>query len=110
MGLNPLSISVWADAQCSRLPIGSTNTLFVRFERDFGFGQEKFWGGYNDTDNMLFVFTPTEEYPDETYQIRAYRNFLSDFLELPFRRGDVVQIINQIEAVDATDFKTEFYD
>lgn len=86
-----------------------TDSLYVRFERNFGFGDETLWGGYDNEAQMLFVFTPTDNAPDESYGIRAFRNFLSEDFTSPFRRGQIVTITNLLGAVDVTEFKTKFY-
>lgn len=85
------------------------DTLWVKFNRPFGFNDETLWGGYSNPDHMLFVFTPTDDYPQETYQVRAFRNFLSDFMEDPFAKGDVIRIHNDIEAVNVDNVQPEFY-
>lgn len=102
------ALSVWKNEACTEKPNGVCSVLFVRFHRAAGFGDEHLWGGYDDTDNMLFVFTPTDDAPDETYQLRGYRNFLSEERREPFKAGDVVRIENLLEAVDTTNFKTVF--
>ena len=66
------------------------------------------WGGYSDPNTMLFVFTPTTDYPDETYQVRAFRNFLSGERTRPFKVGDVMRIHNDLEAMKSDDFQIAF--
>lgn len=97
------------DSDCTILPHGMTDTLYVRFGADFGFDGEHLWGGYADPDSMMFIFTPTSDYPQESYQVRAYRNFLSDERSEPFKAGDVVRIFNALEAVVADNFTTQFF-
>lgn len=96
------------DAAASIPPHGVTDTLYVKFGRSFDFGDEYLWGGYSDIDRMMFVFTPTDEAPAETYQVRAFRNFLSDERINPFYRGSIVKIVNVLEAVDVSEFQSEF--
>lgn len=97
------------DDKCSIKPYGLTDTLYVRFKRDFDFNDEFMWGGYANPDEMLFVFTPTYSAPSETYQVRAYKNFLSEETLDPFVKGSVVRIFNILEAVDVSNIKTDFY-
>lgn len=96
------------DAACTIHPHGWVDTLYVKFNRDFGFNGETLWGGYSDPNTMLFVFTPTTDYPDETYQVRAFRNFLSGERSTPFRVGDVMRIHNDLEAMKSDDFQIAF--
>lgn len=96
------------DRDCTIHPTGWVRTLYVKFNRDFGFNGETLWGGYNDPNTMLFVFTPTTDYPDETYQVRAFRNFLSEERKVPFCNGDVVRIHNVLEAMKSDDFQIAF--
>lgn len=97
------------DRACSILPHGLTDTLYVRFGADFGFDDEKLWGDYADPNSMMFIFTPTTDYPQETYQVRAYRNFLSNERSTPFKAGDVVRIFDVLEKMNADAFTTQFY-
>lgn len=96
------------DAECTVHPFGMVDTLFVKFNRDFGYNGETLWGGYADPNTMLFVFTPTTGSPDETYQVRAFRNFLSEESTVPFRKGNVVRIHNDLEEVKSDDFQIAF--
>jgi hypothetical protein len=96
------------DATATIPPHGSTDTLYVRFYHDFGFGSERLWGGYANPSEMMFVFTPTMEAPTGTYQIRAFRNFLSDESTAPFRKGEVYKITNVLGPIDVSDIKTTF--
>lgn len=101
-------ITVWMDAECTVHPFGIVDTLFVKFNRDFGFNGETMWGGYANPNTMLFVFTPTTDYPNETYQVRAFRNFLSKERTMPFRKGNVVRIHNDLEAIESDEFQIAF--
>lgn len=103
------TVSVWMDSGCTIPPHGLTDTLYVRFGADFGFDSEHLWGGYNDPNSMMFIFTPTTDYPQETYQVRAYRNFLSNERSTPYKAGDVVRIFNVLEKMYADQFVTQFY-
>lgn len=80
----------------------------MKLGRSFGFNDTHFWGGYQDVPNMMFIFTPSDEEPNETYQIRAYRNFLSSESKDPFEEGQIVRIYNELEPVDVTNFKFSF--
>lgn len=96
------------DPECTVHPFGFVDTLFVKFNRDFGFNGETMWGGYANPNTMLFVFTPTTDSPTETYQVRAFRNFLSEERTKPFRVGNVVRIHNDLEAMESDDFQIAF--
>lgn len=96
------------DPECTVHPFGLVDTLYVKFNRDFGFNGETLWGGYADPNTMLFVFTPTTDYPTETYQVRAFRNFLSEERTMPFRKGNVVRIHNDLEAMESDEFQIAF--
>lgn len=96
------------DYACTIPPRGITDTLYVRFGRSFGFNDQHLWGGYADPAQMMFVFTPNDEEPNETYQVRAYRNFLSDERSSPFRKGEVIRITNVLESVDVDEFLNVF--
>lgn len=80
----------------------------MKFGKGFGFNDEHFWGSYQDVPNMMFIFTPNDEEPNETFQIRAFRNFLSSESEDPFESGQIVRIYNALEPVDVTNFKFSF--
>lgn len=97
------------DSDCTILPHGLTDTLYVRFGTDFGFDGEQMWGGYAEPDSMMFIFTPTSGYPQETYQVRAYRNFLSEERSTPYKAGDVVMIFDVLEKMNADNFTTQFF-
>jgi len=101
-------ITVWMDAECTVHPFGMVDTLYIKFNRDFGFNGETMWGGYANPNTMLFVFTPTTDYPNETYQVRAFRNFLSKERTMPFRKGNVVRIHNDLEAMESDEFQIAF--
>ena len=101
-------ITVWMDAECTVHPFGFVDTLYVKFNRDFGFNGETMWGGYANPNTMLFVFTPTTDYPNETYQVRAFRNFFSKERSMPFRKGNVVRIHNDLEAMESDEFQIAF--
>lgn len=96
------------DSACTVHPVGWVDTLYVKFNREFGFNRETMWGGYSDPNTMLFVFTPTTDYPDESYQVRAFRNFLSGERGRPFKVGDVVRIHNDLELMNSDDFQIAF--
>lgn len=101
-------VTVWMDRECTVHPVGWVRTLYVKFNRDFGFNGETMWGGYSDPNTMLFVFTPTTDYPDETYQVRAYRNFISGVRSRPIKAGDVMSIYNALEPMKSDDFQIAF--
>lgn len=96
------------DAAATIRPYGYTDTLFVKFHHDFGFGSERMWGGYDNPSEMMFVFTPTFESPSESYQIRAYRNFLSNMKTSRFTAESVYRISNVLGPIDVSDIKTTF--
>lgn len=96
------------DAAASIPPSGMTDTLYVKFGRTFNFGDEFLWGGYTDIERMMFIFTPSDEYPTESFQVRAFRNFLSEERLEPFLQGDIIKIVNVLEAVDVSGFQSEF--
>lgn len=85
-----------------------TDTLFVKFNRGFGFDEFVMWGGYDDIENMMFVFTPEVDYPNESYQVRCYRNFISEDFYTPFKPGQIVKVVNLLEAVDTSLFTRSF--
>ena len=96
------------DPDCTVHPFGLVDTLYVKFNRDFGFNGETMWGDYADPNTMLFVFTPTTDSPAETYQVRAFRNFLSEERSIPFEVGDVVSIHNDLGTMKSDDFQIAF--
>ena len=100
---------MWLDRDCTVKPHGDCDTLWVKFNRDFGFNDETLWGGYDNYDSMLFVFTPTVEMPHEQYQIRGFRNFLSDVRDTPYEAGDVIRIHNDLEFYNVDNIQTDFY-
>lgn len=97
------------DSACTIQPHGMADTLWVKFNRPFRFNDETLWGGYSDPDKMLFVFTPTVDYPHEQYQVRAFRNFLSDVRDTPYEKNYVIHIHNDLEAVNVDNVQPEFY-
>jgi hypothetical protein len=97
------------DSKCTIRPHGLTDTLYVRLNTDFGFNDEHLWGGYADPNSMMFIFTPTSEYPQESYQVRAFRNFLSSERSTPYKAGDVVRIFDVLEKMNADNFTTQFF-
>lgn len=96
------------DDQCTIKPYGLTDTLYVYFRKDFEFNDERLWGSYANPNTMLFVFTPTDQSPTETYQIRAFRNFLSEEFTEPFKKGSVYQITNVLGPIDVSEIKTAY--
>lgn len=97
------------DEACTIKPSGMTNRLFVKFNFPFRINGEQLWGSYADPSKMLFIFTPTTEAPKESYQVRGFRNFLSDERYNAFEAGDVVKIVNVLESVDVSNIQTKFY-
>lgn len=96
------------DAAATIPPHGSTDTLYVKFHHDFDFDSGRLWGGYANPSEMMFVFTPTSEAPTETYQVRAFRNFLSNERPTLFKKGSVYRITNVLGPIDVSDIKTTF--
>lgn len=66
------------------------------------------WGGYDHIEHMMFIFTPTDDYPLEQYQVRCFRNFLSDAVDLPYEVGQVVKVVNPLALVDVSQFQSVF--
>lgn len=56
----------------------------------------------------MFIFTPTYDEPHESYQVRAYRNFLSSEQNLPFSRGQVIEIVNILGEINTDNFQNRF--
>lgn len=102
-------VSVFANEACTIRPQGAVNTVYVKFNKPIGFNEEHLWGSWDNPDEMMFIFTPTTEAPNETYQVRCYLNFLSEDFDTPFSCGDIVKCFNPIGAIDLSDVKLSFY-
>lgn len=75
--------------------------LYVKLNRTFGFGQQTLWGTWADTPNYAFVFTPTNEAPNETYLLRVLGNFLSAEYVEPLVPG-IYPVENPLANIDVS--------
>ena len=101
-------IEIFADRECTRKPSGFASEIWVLLGRDYLFGEQTQYGSWQTAPDFFFVFTPSEEEPSESYQLRCWRNFLSDERNYPFRAGTIVRLVNDLANVDVTELPTTY--
>lgn len=105
------AVEVFADSQCTQKPVIGVvySYLIVRINKDYGFNEQVTYGNDN---NSVTVNTPTEEYPDDKYDINLYIDWTSNSYESPFTEGQIVECHAQnIDFVSglSTEFGPEVY-
>lgn len=98
-------LQVFADAECTQLPTGSVNRLYVRFNTAIGYGQGFHVG--SATRNYAMVATPNAEEPSANYEVVLYYDFHSQGSSDPFVANQVVEVTSE-ELIDVTGFETSF--
>ena len=101
-------IEIFAARECTRKPEGFAREVWVLLGRDYLFGEQTMYGSWQTSPDFFFIFTPSEEEPNESYQLRCWRNFLSDERNYPFRAGTIVRLVNDLANVDVTDLPTTY--
>ena len=94
------AIQVFADENCTRYAEEGNDTVYVRLNRSFGFGQGKQWGSQADEKTSLVVVTPSTEDPQNKYQITIYVDYASPEYD-SFDQGQVIAITNSTYPIEA---------
>lgn len=82
---------VFANPQCTEYADGSSDTVWVRLNQDFGLDQGVTWSGYSLWYESLIIFTPTTEYPDDLYGVDCWVDWHSESYTEPFTSGDIIE-------------------
>ena len=87
-------VQIFANPQCTEYADGQSDTIYVRLNQDFGFGDDSHWGNVAQPRTNLDVYTPTTENPQDNYSIRCWLDWISSETDEPFVSGQVVEINN----------------
>lgn len=90
-------MQIFHDKGCTEYARGDENTVYVRLNRNFGFGELKDW--YAGTDeSALQVITPTEEVPNDTYGTVVWVDWSSvEDTVTPYYEGDIISCVRNDE-------------
>lgn len=106
------AVQVFTDAECTTRPVeGSVyETLYVRLNRAYGFGDSAFYAPGTGSLDSLDVITPDSEEPDISYHVYLWVDWQSEDFDSPFQAGSVIPV----SLVDApslpSSFTVDFYD
>jgi hypothetical protein len=94
---------VFANPQCTEYADGSSDTVWVRLNQDFGIDQRTEWGSITKWYEYLSVGTPSTEYPEDPYFVFCWVDWLSENFNEPFTSGDIIECKAPPEAVGEYD-------
>lgn len=90
------AVQIFKNEICSEYADGSETDLYLRFNRGFGYGQGKLWGGnIDEPDTYLAITTPDSEDPQNYYEINLWVDVYFNNMNEPFEAGSVIHLINQ---------------
>ncbi len=83
-------VQVFANPQCTEYADGSSDTVWVRLNQDFGIDQRTEWESSNWYE-YLMIATPSTEYPQDTYAVICWVDWMSEDFNEPFTSGDIIE-------------------
>jgi hypothetical protein len=90
-------VQVFANPQCTEYADGQSDTVWVRLNQGFGFGEETRWTG--NSNQQLDIYTPTNQYPDDYYGVCNLWGQLCGFdQDVPFVSGQIIEMTYQEDA------------
>lgn len=94
-------VQIFANAECTRYATGMLQTVYARVNRTFAINQATEYGSPDNWKEYCSVFTPSTEYPDDSYGVLVWIdwNGTADALQ----SGDVIECVNATGAADVTD-------
>lgn len=105
-------VQVFNDPLCTEYFSGGDRTeCYVRANVGFGLNEGKEWNEGSYT-NSLEIITPTTEFPDDEYGVKAYADFLSDKAGAiigPIEPGNIIKCVRIPGGPTISSPKTIFY-
>lgn len=103
---------IFTDAGCTARPVagGEYNTLYVRINRDYGFGDFKEYHDGQGSKHTLIVRTPTTEDPQAAYEVDLWVDWGSGSLGSPITAGSVIPVMGEDALPLPLSFTVDFYD
>lgn len=87
-------VQVFANPQCTEYADGQSDTVYVRLNQDFGFGDITYWGTtLDEPETYLVINTPENEDPTFPYCILCWADYRSNDYNEPFTNGQVVECV-----------------
>lgn len=83
-------IQIFANPECTEYADGQSSTVYARVNEPWLSGDS--WRVGNITENSIWALGPSEEYPDDTYQINLWVDLWSREYSEPFTEGQVVEV------------------
>lgn len=84
-------VQVFANPQCTEYADGQSDTVWVRLNQDFGFGEETTWTG--NSNQQLDIYTPTNQYPDDYYTVsKLWGQLGGSDQDVPFVSGQIIEM------------------
>lgn len=84
-------VQVFANPQCTEYADGQSDTVYVRLNQDFGFGEDTRWTG--NSNQQLDIYTPTNEYPNDYYTVSKLWGQLGGIdQDVPFVSGQIIEM------------------
>ena len=85
-------------------------TLYVRLNRSFGFGETTEYNEGHGDFSLLSIATPNSEYPDDAYGIDLWFDWRSEDYGSPFQTGSVIPVSLDDPFPLGSPFTVDFYD
>ena len=82
-------VQVFANPECTAYADGQSSTVYVRLNQDFGYGQAQNWQG--SIGQQLTIMTPTNQDPEDPYNIWLWRDFGTWDQDEPFTNGQILR-------------------
>lgn len=93
-------VQIFADPECTQYATGVVDKVYARINRPWGFNESCFIGNGGNSINLN---GPSQEYPDNPYNIFIYSDFISLDKSTPFTAGQVVECSIDTEMADPYD-------
>lgn len=78
---------VFADEGCTRYADGSSDTVYIRINENFGFNEQREWEG--SPNELLAIYTPTTARPNDGYGITLWADWGDQGIDEPITSGSV---------------------
>ena len=86
------------------------DTLYVRLNRSYGYGDYVVYNTGPDSYNRLMVVTPDNEDPDTPYSISLWNVWSSEEFDDPFTEGSIIPVTLLNSPPLPSSFTVDFYD
>lgn len=86
------------------------DTLYLKFNRDFGADGNVVWSGSADDYTKLTIYAPLGDVPDPVWKAELYIDYNSDDFATPFLAGRVIQCVSGAAYELNENVVIDFYD